>query len=92
MIDDGHRNAVKPNTKLLYAETPANPICAVIDLAELSKLAQEHNALTVVDSTFASPINQNPIKDFGIDVSTYSTPATDACATREWPWPWAYTV
>jgi cystathionine beta-lyase/cystathionine gamma-synthase len=59
---------VKPNTKLMYAETPANPICAVIDLAELSKLAKEHNALVVVDSTFASPINQNPIKDFGIDV------------------------
>lgn len=69
---DGYRNAVKPNTKLLYAETPANPICAVIDLAELGKLAREHNALTVVDSTFASPINQNPIKDFGIDVVIHS--------------------
>jgi cystathionine beta-lyase/cystathionine gamma-synthase len=93
ILIDGYRNAVKPNTKLLYAETPANPICAVIDLAELGKLAREHNALTVVDSTFASPINQNPIKDFGIDVSTCLLPVTDARTTREWwPWPWAYTL
>lgn len=63
-----YRDAIKPNTKLLYAETPANPICAVIDLEELAKLGKQHGAVTVVDSTFASPINQNPIKDFGIDV------------------------
>jgi cystathionine beta-lyase len=56
----------------LYAETPANPICAVIDLAELSKLAKAHGALTVVDSTFASPINQTPIKDLGVDVLSHT--------------------
>jgi len=69
---EGYRNSIKPNTKLLYAETPANPLCAVIDLQGLSQLAKENNALTVVDSTFASPINQSPIPDFGIDVVIHS--------------------
>ena len=54
--------AVKPNTRLIYAETPANPLLEIIDLEQLATQANKKGILTMVDSTFASPINQNPFK------------------------------
>jgi methionine-gamma-lyase len=62
---------VKKNTKVIYGETPTNPKLWIIDLETLAKLGKQHNAITVVDSTFASPYNQNPIK-IGIDVVIHS--------------------
>jgi len=62
---------VKPNTKIIYIETPSNPLLGITDLKAISALAKEHGILTMIDNTFASPINQNPA-DFGIDVIVHS--------------------
>ena len=62
---------IRPETKLIYIETPSNPLLKIIDLKEIATLAKKHNLITVIDNTFASPINQNPL-DHGIDVVVHS--------------------
>lgn len=52
---------VRPETRVLYAESPSNPLLRVVDLAAIGRLGREHGVLTVVDNTFATPINQNPL-------------------------------
>ncbi|KAK2964490.1 methionine gamma-lyase [Blattamonas nauphoetae] len=61
----------KPNTKLVYLETPANPTCKITDVAEVSKMAHARNAIVSVDSTFASPYNQQTL-DLGADMVMHS--------------------
>ena len=68
---DAVRAAVKPNTKLLFIETPANPTIKLSDLAGCAEIAKEHNLLLVVDNTFATPILQQPLKH-GVDVVIHS--------------------
>src|SRR5436305_584010 len=68
---DQHTRAIRPNTKLLYLESPTNPTLRVIDLHKLSALARKHQLTTFIDSTFATPINQRPA-EFGIDVVLHS--------------------
>jgi cystathionine beta-lyase len=63
--------AVKKNTKMVYIETPSNPLLSILDLKEMSDFAQKHNLISVVDNTFASPVNQNPL-DYGIDLVLHS--------------------
>ncbi len=63
--------AIKPNTKMIYLETPTNPGLDVIDLDFVSKLAKKHNILLNVDNCFATPVNQRPI-DFGADLVIHS--------------------
>ena len=63
--------AIQPNTKLLFLETPSNPLLYLNDLKALSALAKSNGLLTLIDNTFASPVNQNPA-DFGIDVIIHS--------------------
>ena len=63
--------AIRPNTKLLYIETPSNPLMKLTDLKKISKLAKIYRILTMVDNTFASPYLQRPI-EFGIDVVCHS--------------------
>lgn len=62
---------IKPNTKVIYIETPSNPLLTITNLKEVSNLARQRGILTMIDNTFASPVNQNPI-DFGIDVVLHS--------------------
>ena len=62
---------IQKNTKVLYIETPSNPLLGITDMKAISSLAKEHGILTMIDNTFASPINQNPI-DFGIDIMLHS--------------------
>jgi len=61
-VPDFVRRALRPNTKMLYLETPANPTLSVTDIAEVSKLASERNLSVVVDNTFLSPYLQRPIE------------------------------
>ena len=63
--------AVRPNTKLIYVESPTNPLMQITDLRAIVKLAKEHSLLTMVDSTFATPINQRPL-ELGFDVVLHS--------------------
>lgn len=62
---------IRPTTKVIYVETPSNPLLKITDLAGVAKLAKQHGLITVIDNTFASPVNQNPI-DQGIDIVTHS--------------------
>ncbi|UII28029.1 PLP-dependent aspartate aminotransferase family protein [Fulvivirga maritima] len=63
--------AIQPNTKLIYIETPSNPLLKIIDIRAISTLAKANNLITLIDNTFASPINQNPI-ELGIDIVLHS--------------------
>lgn len=66
-----HAQAIRPNTKLLHLESPTNPTLRVVDLKKVSGLAQEHGLITLIDSTFSTPINCRPI-EFGIDLVMHS--------------------
>src|SRR5580704_9415671 len=68
---DQHARAIRPSTKLLYLESPTNPLLRVVDLSKLTALARQKNLITFIDSTFATPINQRP-GDFGIDLVMHS--------------------
>jgi cystathionine beta-lyase/cystathionine gamma-synthase len=64
--------AFTPATKMLFVETPSNPVMRITDLAAAADLAHRHSARLVVDNTFASPVLQRPI-EFGADLVTHST-------------------
>lgn len=64
-------NALKPNTKMIFAETPINPNLVVIDLAFIGNFAKRHNLISVIDNTFMTPLLQKP-KHFGIDIVLHS--------------------
>lgn len=66
------RSYINSNTKLIWAETPTNPLMNITDIAALSSLAKEHNLLLAVDNTFASPYLQNPL-DLGADIVMHSS-------------------
>ncbi len=63
--------ALKPNTRLIYVESPSNPALRCVDLAAVAKLGRERGVLTAVDNTFATPINQNPLT-LGFDAVIHS--------------------
>ncbi len=62
---------IKENTKVIYLETPSNPLLTITDIKAVAKLAKKHDIVTMIDNTFASPINQTPL-DLGIDISIHS--------------------
>ena len=64
-------SAIRPNTKLIYTETPANPTMDIADLKALSDLAHEHGIPVCVDNTFCSPYLQKPL-DLGVDIVLHS--------------------
>ncbi len=68
---DAFAAAMRPNTRLVYTETPANPTLSLTDLTAVADLARAHNLLTVTDNTFATPYNQRPLS-LGIDVVLHS--------------------
>jgi len=64
-------NAIKPNTKLIYLETPANPTMELSDIEAISEIAHKHGILVCVDNTFSSPYLQKPL-DLGADIVLHS--------------------
>jgi cystathionine beta-lyase len=62
---------IEENTKVVFIETPSNPLLTITDLDAIGKIAKQHGIVSMIDNTFASPVNQNPI-DFGIDVIIHS--------------------
>lgn len=66
-----HAQAIRPNTKLLYLESPTNPTLRVVDFNKLAALAKQHKLLSMIDSTFGTPVNQHPA-EFGIDLVMHS--------------------
>ncbi|MBD8546283.1 trans-sulfuration enzyme family protein [Sphingomonas sp. CFBP 8760] len=86
-------DALKPETKVFFFETPANPTMDVVDLAAVCAIARERGIVTVVDNAFATPALQRPM-DFGADVVAYSATkmmdgqgrvlAGAVCGTQDW--------
>jgi cystathionine beta-lyase/cystathionine gamma-synthase len=63
--------AIQSNTRIIYIETPSNPTLKITDIKAVAEIAKKHGLITIIDNTFASPVNQNPI-DLGIDIVTHS--------------------
>ena len=63
--------AVRPNTRVIYAESPTNPLMQITDLRAVAELARGRGITTIVDNTFATPVNQRPL-EFGIDAVVHS--------------------
>ena len=75
---------IQSNTKLIYIETPSNPLLKIVDIEAVARLAKQNDIISVIDNTFASPVVQNPI-DFGIDIvihsaTKYLSGHSDICA------------
>jgi cystathionine beta-lyase/cystathionine gamma-synthase len=68
---DQHARAIRPNTRMLYLESPTNPALRVVDMKKTAALAQQHGLISMIDSTFATPINQHPTQ-YGIDLVMHS--------------------
>ncbi|MCA0904374.1 trans-sulfuration enzyme family protein [Qipengyuania aquimaris] len=91
--DDAWEAAIRPNTKVFFFETPANPTLDVVDLAHVCEVARAHGITTVVDNAFATSALQRPM-DFGADVVAYSATklmdgqgrvlAGAVCGSQEW--------
>ncbi len=62
---------VRDNTKVIFIETPSNPLMKIVNMKEVSDLAKNYDIITMIDNTFASPINQTPV-EFGIDIVIHS--------------------
>jgi cystathionine beta-lyase len=68
---DAIEAAIRPETRVIYIETPTNPLLSIIDIRRIAEMGRRHGTLTVIDNTFATPINQNPIP-LGIDIVVHS--------------------
>jgi O-succinylhomoserine sulfhydrylase len=68
---EGFENAIQPNTRILYLETPSNPGLDIIDLERIAAITKKHQLIFAVDNCFATPLLQRPL-DFGADVSIHS--------------------
>ena len=66
-----HARAIRPNTKMLYLESPTNPSLRVVDFKKAAELARERKLISMIDSTFGTPINQHPA-EYGIDLVMHS--------------------
>src|SRR5260221_6581471 len=67
-----YENAIRPNTKMVWLETPTNPLLRLIDIQAVAEIAHRHKLMVVVDNTFASPYFQQPLK-LGADIVVHST-------------------
>src|SRR5205085_1421025 len=68
---DALEAAIRPETRLILSESPTNPYLRVVDLPRLFEIARRHRVKMLIDSTFATPINQRPL-EFGIDLVIHS--------------------
>jgi cystathionine beta-lyase/cystathionine gamma-synthase len=66
-----HARAIRPNTRMLYLESPTNPALRLVDLKKAAALARQHKLISMIDSTFGTPINQHPA-EYGIDLVMHS--------------------
>ncbi|GHO66174.1 cystathionine gamma-synthase [Ktedonobacter sp. SOSP1-52] len=69
---EAYEQAIRPNTKIIWLETPTNPLLSLVDIRAVAEVAHRHNVLLVVDNTFSSPYFQRPL-DLGADIVLHST-------------------
>ena len=70
-VVNDYEKDIKNNTKIIFVESPSNPLLKIIDLNAIANLSKKYNLISIIDNTFSSPINQNPA-DFGIDIVLHS--------------------
>ena len=70
-VVNDYEKKIKNNTKIIFVESPSNPLLKIIDLNAIANLSKKYNLISIIDNTFSSPINQNPA-DFGIDIVLHS--------------------
>lgn len=71
-VEVGHfEEKITPKTKIIYIETPSNPTLTITDVKAVAELGKKHHIITMIDNTFASPVNQTPL-DMGITISLHS--------------------
>ncbi|MBL0741906.1 trans-sulfuration enzyme family protein [Chryseolinea lacunae] len=68
---ENFEKAIRPETRVIYIETPSNPTLKITDIQAVATIAHKHGIVSIIDNTFASPVNQNPI-DLGIDIVAHS--------------------
>ena len=68
---DQHERAIRPNTRMLYVESPTNPSLHIVDMKKTAALAKQHGLISMIDSTFGTPINQHPV-EYGFDLVMHS--------------------
>jgi cystathionine beta-lyase len=68
---ENYKSKIKTNTKVIYTETPSNPLLSIVDLKAIAQISSENSVISIVDNTFATPINQNPI-NLGFDLVIHS--------------------
>ena len=68
---ENFRNAIRPETRMVWVETPTNPLLRLVDLAAIAKIANEHGIIAICDNTFATPYLQTPL-DYGFDIVVHS--------------------
>jgi methionine-gamma-lyase len=68
---ENYRDALRPNTKIFWLESPSNPLCRITDLRAAAAIAREAGVITVADNTFATPYNQRPC-GLGVDIAVHS--------------------
>ena len=66
-----HARAIRPNTKMLYLESPTNPSLRIVDMKKTAAFAKQHRLISMIDSTFGTPINQHPA-EYGFDLVMHS--------------------
>lgn len=66
------QSAIKPNTRMIWVESPSNPQLRVVDIEQVAKIAHENNSICVVDNTWATPVLQNPL-NLGADISMHAS-------------------
>ncbi|WP_020526701.1 trans-sulfuration enzyme family protein [Flexithrix dorotheae] len=68
---EAFEKAIKSNTKIVYIESPTNPLLDILDIKSIAEVSKKHQLISIIDNTFATPINQTPIA-LGIDISLHS--------------------
>ncbi|NMB72472.1 MAG: PLP-dependent transferase [Bacteroidales bacterium] len=68
---EAFEEAIRPTTRMVYIETPSNPLLGITDMESIARIAKRYRLISVIDSTFASPVNQNP-RSLGIDIVIHS--------------------
>jgi len=76
--------AIRPNTNIIFTESPTNPYLRVLDLVAIVKIAKKHRVMTLIDATLATPYNIKPL-EMGVDIVIHSQQNTSAAITTCWP-------
>ncbi len=82
--DGGIEAAIRPDTRMIWVETPTNPLLKLADLSAIAAIARRHNLISVADNTFASPAIHRPL-EHGFDIVVHPRPSTSTAIPMSSP-------